>query len=67
MTISEYKLDICSGCDSLNKVNLIVTKVRFCGKPLITKFDSRGNIIECGCLLKIKTKVKGSNCPQNKW
>ena len=38
-----------------------------CGTLAIPEYDKAGKMVACGCILKIKTKIKSRHCPQGKW
>tara|TARA_R110001583_G_scaffold3293_40_gene21442 strand:- start:2400 stop:2642 length:243 start_codon:yes stop_codon:yes gene_type:complete len=38
-----------------------------CGKLLKPTYDDNDNQLTCGCILKLKAKLKAQRCPQGKW
>jgi|TARA_R110002074_G_scaffold199854_1_gene367672 hypothetical protein len=38
-----------------------------CGKLARPEYDDKGKELTCGCILKLKTKLKKARCPQGKW
>tara|TARA_R100001129_G_C5257013_1_gene230008 strand:+ start:36 stop:374 length:339 start_codon:yes stop_codon:yes gene_type:complete len=58
ITDSATRLMICKMCPQVNKVKALGY---ICGK-LAQPTDKT-----CGCILKLKTKLKGQRCPQGKW
>ena len=38
-----------------------------CGDLARPKYDEKGKMIACGCILKLKWIIKSAHCPQGKW
>jgi hypothetical protein len=64
ITDSEARMFICQHCpySKDNKVTGLT-----CGTLLNPTHDEDGNQLTCGCILKLKTKLRNQKCPQGKW
>ncbi len=59
----KIRMQKCLYCPKLKK-NLLVGPT--CGTLAIPEYEN-GKMTACGCILKIKTKLKSAHCPQGKW
>lgn len=55
----KYRMNICRTCQHF-------TKVGTCGTPVWGERLPNGEEL-CGCVMKVKTKLKRSKCPIGKW
>jgi len=58
ITDEATRMMICKKCPEVNKLSVIG---HVCGKLAQPTKDT------CGCILKLKTKLKNQRCPQGKW
>jgi hypothetical protein len=58
------RMHTCKHCPKY-KQNLLVGPT--CGTLAIPEYDTAGKMTACGCILRIKTKIKSRHCPQGKW
>tara|TARA_R100001015_G_C4607068_1_gene162166 strand:+ start:901 stop:1143 length:243 start_codon:yes stop_codon:yes gene_type:complete len=64
ITDSEARIFICKHCE-YSKENSVTGLT--CGTILKPTWDDDGNQLTCGCILKLKTKLRKQRCPQGKW
>jgi len=64
ITDTESRMFICKHC-SYSKENVVTGLT--CGTILKPTWDENKNQLTCGCILKLKTKMKKQRCPQGKW
>jgi hypothetical protein len=57
------RMSYCHSCEK-KRMNPLVGPT--CGILAIPEWKD-GKMIACGCILKIKTKMKSAQCPQGKW
>lgn len=62
---AKERMEICRRCDYKKKLGRSLT----CGTPIIgEKINIVGvSYVLCGCLMRIKTKIKSAKCPIGKW
>jgi len=64
ITDPESRMFLCRQC-SYSKENSVTGLT--CGTILMPTYDDNGKQLTCGCILKLKTKLKKQRCPQGKW
>ena len=64
ITDPESRMFLCRQC-RYSKENSITGLT--CGTILKPTWDDNKKQLTCGCILKLKTKLKKQRCPQGKW